>query len=161
MDVTEVLQFVDKLVFERTGKHLDDVQKSIVEGTWQRQTYHDIAQECKVSKNHASDVGAELWQILSDALGEDIKKSNSRSALERVYIRSLKNSNVVINGDNNHLCPTETQKSPNENNLESNDHSQSNSTYHDLTLAPQIICFYDRETELENLFNWILKKILV
>ena len=61
-------------VVERTGKHLDDVQRAVVEGTWERQTYDDIAQKCYVTKNHVGDVGAELWQLLSEILGEDLKK---------------------------------------------------------------------------------------
>jgi hypothetical protein len=79
MNVNEVLQFVDRLVVEKTGKHLDDIQKAVVEGTLQRQTYDDIAQKCHVTKNHVGDVGAELWKLVSEALGEDIKKTNFRS----------------------------------------------------------------------------------
>lgn len=74
MNVNQLLQFVDRLVVERTGKHLDDVQRAVVEGTWERQTYDDIAQKCYVTKNYVGDVGAELWQLLSEILGEDIKK---------------------------------------------------------------------------------------
>ena len=65
MDVNEVLQFVDRLVFEQTGKHLDDVQRAVIEGSWQRQTYDEISKKSHVSKNYVGDIGAELWQILS------------------------------------------------------------------------------------------------
>ena len=109
MNVNQLLQFVDRLVVERTGKHLDDVQRAVVEGTWERQTYDDIAQKCYVTKNHVGDVGAELWQLLSEILGEDIKKTNFRSSLERVYIESSDNSNNIyhINGSNNNFYPTQ------------------------------------------------------
>jgi len=157
MDVNEVLQFVDRLVFEQTGKHLDDVQRAIVEGTWQRQTYNNIAHECHVNKNYASDVGAELWELLSQALGEDIKKTNFRSTLERVYIESSKNSNIYhINGtNNNHFYKTQISNNTN-NNLETNINSQDNLPKYDLTLAPKIINFYNRESELKTLSSWIL-----
>ncbi len=157
MDVNEVLQFVDRLVFEQTGKHLDDVQKSIVEGTWQRQTYDNIAHECHVNKNYASDVGAELWEILSQALGEDIKKTNFRSTLERVYIESSKNSNIyLINGaNNNHFYKTQILNNTN-NNLKTNINSQDNLPKYDLNLTPKIINFYNRESELKALSSWIL-----
>ncbi|MFM6527517.1 MAG: ATP-binding protein, partial [Dolichospermum sp.] len=82
MNVNEVVTFVDKIIFEKTGKHLDDVQAAVVQGTWERRTYDDIAQECNVTKNHVGDIGAELWQLLSEIFNEDIKKTNFRSTLE-------------------------------------------------------------------------------
>lgn len=158
MNVNQVLQFVDRLVVERTGKHLDDVQRAVVEGTWQRETYDDIAQKCHVTKNHVGDVGAELWQLLSEILGEDIKKSNFCSSLERVYIESSDNSNIYhINGSNNNFFPTQisNQLCPINKLKESEINTQSTSHYHDLTVAPQIINFYARESELKTLYNSI------
>jgi len=45
MDVNEALQFADQLVFKHTDKHLDSIQKAVVEGIWQRDTYEDIAKK--------------------------------------------------------------------------------------------------------------------
>ena len=83
MTVKKALQYVDRLIVEQTGKHLDNLQKAVIEGTWQRQTYENIAQEHHVTKNHVGDVGYQLWQLLSEELGEDISKLNFRSAIER------------------------------------------------------------------------------
>ena len=160
MNVNEVLQFVDRLVVEKTGKHLDDVQKAVVEGTWQRQTYDDIAQKCHITKNHVGDVGAELWQLLSEALGEDIKKTNFRSTFERLQLTS---SPIIIHTNSNHskqnnnhtfnFCvPTLNQSNNQEN------HVNAKSVYRDLTLAPQIINFYARESELKTLSNWLFNQ---
>ncbi len=161
MNVSQLLQFVDRLVVERTGKHLDDVQRAVVEGTWERQTYDDIAQKCHVSKNHVGDVGAELWQLLSEILDEDIKKSNFRSNLERVYIESSDNSNNIyhINGSNNHFYPTQisNQISP-RNKLNESDINTQFTSHFDLTVAPQIINFYARESEIKTLSNSILNQ---
>jgi hypothetical protein len=33
MEVEEILKFADNLVFAKTGKHLDNVQKAILRGT--------------------------------------------------------------------------------------------------------------------------------
>ncbi|MDM3857612.1 MAG: hypothetical protein PT120_22670 [Aphanizomenon gracile PMC649.10] len=159
MNINEVVTFVDKIVFEKTGKHLDDVQAAVVQGTWERRTYDDIAQEFNVTKNHVGDIGAELWQLLSQALGEDIKKTNFRSTLERVYIKSSKNSNIYnINGTNNYFYHPQTTKQPNKQNQESDINTQPKSNNHDLTLAPQIIKFHNRETELQTLNHWILNQ---
>jgi hypothetical protein len=159
MNVNEVLQFVDRLVVEKTGKHLDDIQKAVVEGTLQRQTYDDIAQKCHVTKNHVGDVGAELWKLVSEALGEDIKKTNFRSTFERLDI-SLSQSSQNICNVGNSQCNFGSQILYNstQNNQEDSANTKSKSVYHDLTLAPQIINFYNRETELKTLSNWIFKQ---
>jgi NB-ARC domain len=155
MNVNQVLQFVDRLVVERTGKHLDDVQRAVVEGTWERQTYDDIAQKCYVTKNHVGDVGAELWQLLSEILGEDIKKTNFRSNLERVYIES--SQNICIGTNHNFNFSSQILNQPNKKHQESDINTQSTS-HCDLTVAPQIINFYARESELKTLSNWILNQ---
>ena len=87
MDVNEVLQFVDDLIFEETGTHLDDIQRAVVQGTWQRQTYDNIATNNNFNKSHASDVGGKLWKILSKVLGDNIKKTNFHSTLDRLMIK--------------------------------------------------------------------------
>ncbi|MFN7852687.1 MAG: hypothetical protein ACK5OU_12200 [Dolichospermum sp.] len=160
MNVNEVVTFVDKIVFEKTGKHLDDVQTAVVQGTWERRTYDDIAQEFNATKNHVGDIGAELWQLLSKALGEDIKKTNFRSTFERLNIESCPNSLDVynINSNNHNFCQTQTLNHSNQKPQETNINTQPKSNNHDLTLAPQIINFHNRETELQTLFYWILNQ---
>jgi len=160
MNVNEVVTFVNKIVFEKTGKHLDDVQAAVVQGTWERRTYDDIAQEFNVTKNHVGDIGAELWQLLSQALGEDIKKTNFRSTFERLNIESCPNSlNVYnINSNNHNFCQTQTLNHSNQKPQETNINTQPKSNNHDLTLAPQIINFHNRETELQTLTHWILNQ---
>ena len=159
MNITEVLQLIDERLIERDKKPLNTIQKAIFEGSWQGQSYQEIGNEYHRSETHIREEGAKLWKLLSDALGEEIRKSNFRSVLERVYIKSLKNSNIYsINGNNNNLCTTENTRLSNENDLNSNNNSQSESIYHDLTLAPQIIDFYNRENELATISNWVFKQ---
>ena len=159
MNITEVLQLIDERLIERDKKPLNTIQKAIFEGSWQGQSYQEIGNEYHRSETHIREEGAKLWKLLSDAFGEEIRKSTSRSVLERVYIKSLKNSNIYsINGNNNNLCPTENTRLSNENDLNSNNNSQFESIYHDLTLAPQIIDFYDRENELATISNWVFKQ---
>lgn len=159
MNITEVLQLIDERLIERDKKPLNTIQKAIFEGSWQGQSYQEIGNEYHRSESHIREEGAKLWKLLSEVLEKDIKKSTSRSVLERVYIKSLKNSNIYsINGNNNNLCPTENTRLYNENDLNSNNNSQYSQTYHDLTLAPQIIDFYDRENELATISNWVFKQ---
>jgi hypothetical protein len=158
MNVTEVLQFTDELVFCQTGKHLDDAQEAVVKGVWESKTYEEIAAQCNRSERHIRDVGYKLWQILSEKLGEDIHKSNFCWTIERLgnsfntsnssqQVLGLINSHINLYNTNNHQDDT---KETNKNNLIK--------IYHDLTLAPQIINFYNRESELETLFHWILNQ---
>jgi hypothetical protein len=154
MDVNEVLQFVDRLMVERTGKHLDDLQKAVIVGTWERQTYEDIAQQYCFNKNYVGDVGAGLWQLLSKVLDEEVKKSNVRSTLERLR---LADSPIIIQTNNKGNNSFNVCNYPYQN---LNKHQQNSQSLisHDLTFAPQIIDFYNRRTELEKLSNWILNQ---
>ncbi len=160
MDVKEVLQFVDRLVFEQTGKHLDDVQRAIIEGSWQRQTYDEISKKPHLTKNYLGDVGADLWKLLSEVLGEDIKKTNFVSTIERIYIDSYNSNICQIDGTNNHLSYPQVlnQVTPQKNLKETDINPQFQSPIQDLTLAPKIINFYGRDSELKTLDNWILNQ---
>ena len=156
MTVNKALQYVDRLVVEKTGKHLDNLQKAVIEGTWQRQTYENIAQEHHVTKNHVGDVGYQLWQLLSEQLGEEINKLNFRSTIERLGFADspiiIQSHNTNRNSSNSfNICTNENQDIYQQEN-------DKNKNYYDLTLAPQIINFYNRKLELETLSNWILNQ---
>lgn len=153
MTVTEILQFVDNLVFTKTDKHLDDLQKKIIEELFQGRTYKQIANMYDYDEGYIGDESRNLFKILSEILGEDINKSNFCWTLERGT-----NCSKIVSfsfGNNNINCYSNYEKS---NYQENNNTEKSNSSYHDLTLAPKIIRFYGRNTELEYLSNWILNQ---
>jgi hypothetical protein len=83
MDVKEVLRFTEDRVFSKTGEHLDDLQEAILRGAWKGQRYSKIAEESHCTEGHVRNVAAELWQVLSDVLGEELNKSNFKTTLER------------------------------------------------------------------------------
>ena len=83
MDTAHILQFVDKVLSAKTGKHLNDLQRKIIEGILNRQKYSDIADTYGCTAGHAKDVGYELLQMLSDAFDEPVDKGNLESVLER------------------------------------------------------------------------------
>ena len=83
MDTADILQFVDKVLSAKTGKHLNDLQRKIIEGILKRQKYSDIADTYGCTAGHAKDVGYELLQMLSDVFGEAVDKGNLESVLER------------------------------------------------------------------------------
>lgn len=83
MDTADILQFVDKVLSARTGKHLNDLQRKIIEGILNRQKYSDIADTYGCTAGHAKDVGYKLLHMLSDVFGEPVDKGNLESVLER------------------------------------------------------------------------------
>lgn len=155
MTVTEILQFVDSLVFSETEQHLDDLQKKIVEQVFKGKTYKQIADIYDYDEGYIGDECRKLFKILSEQLGENINKSNFCWTIERV-INSHKVK--IINFENNKInyCPNYPLSNQSKN--QNNNINNYKKTDHDLTLAPQIINFYNRETELETLSNWILKQ---
>lgn len=161
MTITEVLQLVDELVQKQTGEHLDDLQKTVVKGLWQSKTYSQIAEECGYdSPNHIGDVSRKLFGFLSKQLGEDVNKHNFCWTIER-FINTSKSNSVnqvqqgLINNSHINLCSNNPQDSS-----KNTEPDSYNKKYHDLTLAPKIIHFYDRTLELQTLSHWLIDQNL-
>ena len=152
MTVTEILQFVDNLVFTKTDKHLDDLQRKIIEELFNGKTYKQIANIYDYDEGYIGDESRNLFKLLSEILGQDINKSNFCWTLERV-----KNCfRIVSFGNNNHIsCYSNYEKS---NYQENNNTEKAKLAYHDLTLSPKITRFYGREQELNFLCNGVLNQ---
>ncbi|QJB46520.1 ATP-binding protein [Dolichospermum flos-aquae] len=148
MDVTEILQFADQLILNKTGKRLDDLQKTVITGVYDGKTYETIADECHRSESRVRSVGRKLWQILSESLGEDVNKHNFCWTIERVINSQLVN---IVNS-NIHYCHNNKESS------ENTEQSIKDQVYHDLTIAPKINRFCDRTAEIDTLSNWILNQ---
>ena len=101
MDIKELLKFVDESMFAKTGKRLNDLQRTVIEGALNGQKYIDIADNFDRSEGHVKDVGYELLQMLSDIFEEPVSKVNLKSVLERQrnvnvsFDQSNINSNVI------------------------------------------------------------------
>ncbi|MEM8805296.1 MAG: tetratricopeptide repeat protein [Cyanobacteria bacterium P01_G01_bin.38] len=81
MGIDAAIEFADRLLYEKTGRHLNDLQCVILRQAWGGETYSTIALSAGYSEGHVKDVASQLWRILSDALGERITKGNCRSRL--------------------------------------------------------------------------------
>ena len=158
--MTEVLQLADELVFSQTGKHLDDTQEKVVKGVWEGKSYEEIADQSHLSERHIRDVGYKLWQVLSKQLGEDIHKSNFHCTFERLKSSHLSNTQQVVNigmNSNINLCPNGSKYAPNTS-VKNQDVIAVKSLIQDLTLAPKIVNFYSRDSELKTLNDWIFNQ---
>jgi len=112
MNWQELLEYVDALLFSQTGQHLDSLQKSILQGVLENQKYSQIAEKCFCTQGHVKDEAYELWQKLSETLGENVNKSNLRATIERNVIT---NSTFTVHGNpigNINLCSS-SSPSPN------------------------------------------------
>ena len=80
------LDFVEQLVFTKTGDSLSDVQRVVLRASWQgsRKTYDQIAQEFGYSASYIKQIVApKLWKTISEAIGEKVSKNNFRAVIER------------------------------------------------------------------------------
>jgi hypothetical protein len=74
------------------------LQLGILKNGFNGQKYATIAEEYNCSEGHARDKAYELWRTLSEILGEELNKSNIRSAIERFIIKNSTN-NIVNSGN--------------------------------------------------------------
>jgi len=86
------IEYADQLIYERTGKHLSDLQSRILQQSWQGCTYGQVASSAGYSEGHVKDVASQLWKSLSEALGERITKGNLRSRLINRAKRTFKHA---------------------------------------------------------------------
>jgi hypothetical protein len=111
MDISEVLKFVDKAIYAKTGKHLNDLQNGIIEGIIKQQKYSEIADTYRLSEGHVKDVGYELLQMLSDTFKEPVDKRNLKSVLERQGNQNITFGNNNVFGYIN-ICPDRVTTNP-------------------------------------------------
>jgi hypothetical protein len=158
MTITEILELADELVYANKGKHLDELQETIIKGVWENQTYQEIADQCNRSESRVRNVASQLWKLLSEKLGENIDKDNFRYTFNRLNISPSPNiCNVGNSGNNNCNFGSQILYNSNPDNQDNNINNQSKTFYHDLNFAPKILTFYDRP-ELKTLNNYIFNQ---
>ena len=154
MDIAEVLKLADELLFTHTGEHLDYLQETILKGTLQGQKYAKIASENNLSEGHVRDTASDLWQILSDVLGENVNKLNARNILEKIII----SNSVYAIGDyisihQVSIC-SKQKRSPKSSPLSK---PTENKPYLDIDTAPEVTEFYGRTDEFNTLRTWLIQ----
>jgi AAA-like domain len=106
MNFEEGLQIVDAAIFSKINRHLKDVEILVLKGSWQGLNYDEIANtEGYAAKYLRQDIGFKLWKLLSDALGEEVNKTNFRAAVERSRSVSSGESRSVSSGESRSVSP--------------------------------------------------------
>ena len=163
MNLKEVLKLAEDLVFARTGKHLNDLQETILRGTWEDQGYKEIAKAVNRSEDRVREVGMELWQTLSEELGEDVSKSNFRASMKRFQVSIFSHfaqdyvqiSTVNFCGETLHPPNIPNSYPPTQ---ETSNPQQTKTSHQDLSEMPELGDFYDRTLQLQTLTTWILQQ---
>jgi hypothetical protein len=151
MDIAEALKIADNLVFTSRNKHLNDLERSIIEGVCQGKKYSQIAKDNYCEQSHVNDVAAGLWKAISEAVGEQVKKTNFRSTIERYQSENSSSFFGQISSLN--VCSEITLN----NHQYHNDRKLARSnTPQYLKTIPDLVPIYDRTQELDSLKNWIL-----
>ncbi|MEG4252561.1 ATP-binding protein [Microcoleus sp. Pol10D4] len=159
MELNEVLRFADEKVFSKTGKHLDDLQETILKEVCQGRKYAKIAQDCDRSEGYVRVAAYELWKILSDVFEEDVSRVNVKAILERAKFytnfspTTIGSENVTVNNHVN-FCQRKV-RSPSS---PQNPQQTPTQPHIDLGDAPEIFTFFDRTSELSTLENWITQE---
>jgi NB-ARC domain len=173
MNLKEMLNLADKIVFAQTGQHLDDLQEAVLLGTLQRETYKEMAKDFDCSESRIREIGSELWQILSEELGEDVSKSNLRSTMGRFIYSNVSNfekeavaigsfekdvvaiSSFNICGETRHPQDIPNSQPPNQ---ETSNTKKTKTLHQDLSEMPELGNFFDRTPSLDTLTTWILQQ---
>jgi NB-ARC domain len=155
MNVSEVVNIADRLIFQSRSKHLNDLERSIIEGVCEGKKYKDIGKEKTppCTEAHVSEIAANLWKAISENLGEDVKKSNLQSAIERYnssIVRSHHLKDFVQIGTIN-FCSDKK-----ESDLEDNKQTDLTNTPQYLKTIPDLLPIYGRTEKLDLLKQWIL-----
>jgi hypothetical protein len=153
MDIAEVLKLADELLFTHAGEHLDHLQEIILKGTLQGQKYAKIASENNLSEGHVRDRASELWQALSDVLGEDVNKLNARNILEKIIISNSGSIEDFLGGNKVSIC-SKQNRSPKSSSLSKR---TENKTHLDIDTAPEVTEFYGRTDELNTFKTWLIQ----
>jgi hypothetical protein len=152
MDVSEVVTIADRLIFQSRSKHLNDLERSIIEGVCEGKKYKDIGKEKTppCTEAHVSEIAANLWKAISENLGEDVKKSNLQSAIERYNSSIVRSHYWTV--DTINLC-----SDPNDTNREDDAKAiNRTNTPQYLKTIPALVPIYGRSEELDLLKQWIL-----
>ncbi|MCP2732323.1 AAA-like domain-containing protein [Limnofasciculus baicalensis] len=91
----DALKLLQAVVFARTSKQLTDMQLNILRGSFQNQTYDQIAETYQFSHVHTRTVGVKIWAFLSQVIGTKVNKKN----FQMILMRQAQQWAAEISGD--------------------------------------------------------------
>lgn len=109
MGADEALEFVDHLVFVKTGEHLDKAQRIILRNLWEdeKRTYNDIAESRGYTEAHLKSVGADLWHLLTRVFEQKVSKSTFSGVIRGFWQNQQGKTSSPVVGAINQAPPPE------------------------------------------------------
>jgi hypothetical protein len=148
-NLEEAIKSANQAVFTKFDRSLTDVEIIVLKGAWEREDYDQIAAKHQYATSYISqDVAPKLWKVLTDALGEKVKKSNFKEALKRrwekqCWERQFANESLLV-----------TVQSINGNHQKNNGSSSKNGSVPDVIPSPSKLSesqFYVERDPIESL----------
>lgn len=96
-NLSEAIQVANQAVNNKFNRNLTDIEILIIKGAWERQEYDEIAAKHQYATTYISqDVAPKLWKLLSDSLGEKVKKNSFKEALKRRWEKLSTDTNAIV-----------------------------------------------------------------
>jgi|UPI00037B2F27 hypothetical protein len=131
---TKAFTLAEQIISAKYGKPLNNLQRAILKGVWQDQTYEDIAKANHCSQGHIKDVAANLWKRLSEEFGERVGKKNLKAIIER----NIQTKDILLSLPKQNYRKTAQQQ------------------HQYFSLLPDTSEFLGRQEELTALQQWIV-----
>ncbi|WP_036483209.1 AAA-like domain-containing protein [Myxosarcina sp. GI1] len=113
MNLNCLFEVVDRQLIETQNRPLSSTEILILQGIWKYQTYNQIAMEAGYSPGYFTTVVApELYQKLSELIGQRITKKNCRAILESYVTTEVASETSSINKDTVEDLPNIDRDSP-------------------------------------------------
>lgn len=85
-DIEQAVEAANRAIATIHGRSLTDIEILVLKGAWERESYDQIAARGQYATSYISqDIAPKLWKLLSDALGEKIKKNSFKQSLQRYW----------------------------------------------------------------------------
>ncbi|MDY6783601.1 MAG: NB-ARC domain-containing protein [Cyanobacteriota bacterium] len=136
MNFEEALKIVESRVFAARGEHLSDLEKAILQASWENHTYKEALTTLKYQyeEGHIKNEASRLWKLLSEVLGREVKKKTFCAALSKYSL----SAQVAQSQGREQQCE-QLVATP----------------YQDWGTAPPVSYCYGRDRELDTLERWI------
>lgn len=97
-NLNEAIKIANQVLSNKANRNLTDVEILVFKGAWHRQEYDQIAAQNQYTTRYISqDVAPKLWILLTEALGEKVKKSNFKEALKRRWEKQIASGLISLN----------------------------------------------------------------
>jgi ATP-dependent Clp protease ATP-binding subunit ClpA len=165
MNIEEALDLVEKVLnYDRLNK----IQEIVFRQSWEGQSYSEIARNAAYEPEYIKQVGFQLWQLLSKAIGKKVTKNNFQSILKR-YVKqtqvlallppiSLSTVDISVNGQNLETGEFRDISKFRDTIAKPSFTISTTRPHQDWGEAIDVSAFYGRTTELLELEQWIVQK---